>query len=313
MLKKQIYNLIPLIFAVVALFSSNHLFENSQAEKPVPKVLGETVTGPIRGQDLAIAPQILYPRQIRQWSPNTISANNFLVYDAKTGQVLMEKGSNLSVPIASLTKLMTALVVYRSGLLDQSLVITKEGFVNETPVLHLKLGDKVSVSDLFNAMLIGSANDAALTLSNAVEKKSGELFETTMNKIALELGMTQSSFSNPLGFDSRTNYSSAQDLIKLINELDKYSAFSLVGKATQYSFKSQLGNTYKIRATNKLVSTNPEIYAVKTGFTGGAQGTMITQALRDENKITIIILGSSNRESDTIKLKEAVFENFVWE
>jgi D-alanyl-D-alanine carboxypeptidase len=146
-------------------------------------------------------------------------------------------------------------------------------------------------------MLIGSANDAALALSHAVEKKSGELFETTMNRTALELGMTQS----------------AQDLVKLINELDKYSAFSLVGKATQYSFKSQTGNTYKIRATNKLASTDSEIYAVKTGFTGGAQGTMITQAQRDNHKIIIIILGSNNREGDTIKLKEAAFENFIWE
>lgn len=313
MLKKQIHNLAPILFAVLILLSSGNFYFQREALKPEPKVLGQSVVGPIRGEETTTASKVLYPRQIKQWSPKNISANNFLVYDQNTGQILIEKDSNLSVSIASLTKLMTALVVYRAGLLDQNLTVTGKDFVTETPVLHLKFGDTIQVSDLFNAMLIGSANDAALALSHAVETKSGELFEITMNKTALELGMTQSSFSNPLGFDSKTNYSSAQDLVKLITELDKHSAFSLVGKATQYSFTSQMGNTYKIRATNKLVSKDSEIYAVKTGFTNGAQGTMITQALRDNHKITIIILGSGNREADTIKLKEAVFDNFIWE
>jgi D-alanyl-D-alanine carboxypeptidase (penicillin-binding protein 5/6) len=313
MLKKQIHNLAPVIFAILVLFSFRGGYSQKQAIKAEPKVLGQTVTGPLRGTETTLPLTVLYPKQVKQWSQKSISANNFLVYDKDTGQILMEKNSTLSVPIASLTKLMTALVTYKAGLLDQSVTITEKDYVSETPVLQLKFGDTVRVSDLFNAMLIGSANDAALALSHAVEKKSGELFETTMNRTALELGMTQSSFSNPLGFDSRTNYSSAQDLVKLINELDKYSAFSLVGKATQYSFKSQTGNTYKIRATNKLASTDSEIYAVKTGFTGGAQGTMITQAQRDNHKIIIIILGSNNREGDTIKLKEAAFENFIWE
>ncbi len=313
MLKKQIYNLVPVTFAVLALFGSGSIDIQKESVKPEPKVLGQVVMGPLRGTETTFPPTVLYPRQVNQWSPKNISANNFLVYDKDTGQILMEKNSNLSVPIASLTKLMTALVTYKAGLLDQSITVSAKDSVNETPVLQLKFGDTVRVSDLFNAMLIGSANDAALALSHAVEKKSGELFEITMNRTASELGMTQSSFSNPLGFDSRTNYSSAQDLVKLINELDKYSAFSLVGKATQYSFKSQTGNTYRIRATNKLVSTDSEIYAVKTGFTGGAQGTMITQAQRDNHKIIIIILGSNNREGDTVKLKEAAFENFIWE
>src|SRR5262249_12273871 len=98
-----------------------------------------------------------------------------------------------------------------------------------------------------------------------------------------------------------------------VNAAQKYEAFALVGRERSYSFTSLTGKKYYVKATNKLVSTDPEIYAIKTGFTDEAGGAMITEVNHLERKFIIIVLGSPDREGDTLKLKKAILSAYSWD
>ena len=159
-------------------------------------------------------------------------------------------------------------------------------------------------------MLVGSCNDAALMLGRLLQEKTQIPIATLMNNKAKELEMNNSQFSNPLGFDSAFNYSTASDLWKVVKITSSLPAFIELGHKTNYSFISNNNNSYRVRATNKLIAKYPDISAIKTGFTGEAQGTMIVKIDNNGNPYVIIILGSLSRESDILNLKELVSQSF---
>ncbi len=237
-----------------------------------------------------------------------------MVYDVASGGKLAHLNENYPVPIASLTKLMTAYVAYKHVDLSTETVIVGNGDgLDVSPALGVRFGDHIKAIDLFNSMLVGSANDAAQVLANYVARKTDLPFAMLMNQEAEQIGMKDSHFSNPVGFDSETNYSTAADLQLLVNAAQQYKAFALVGRETVYKFKSDDGFNYSVRATNKLVAGDPEISAIKTGFTEDAQGAMITEIKHDGHQFIIIVLASPNREQDTLKLKKAIIESYSWE
>jgi serine-type D-Ala-D-Ala carboxypeptidase (penicillin-binding protein 5/6) len=294
---------------------SFRLFQKNQASSGSRQVLGAEVSElPIqtRGEEPPPEPP-KFPTLQKPLFIDSIRAKSFLVYDLKTHATLAEKNSTLQLPIASLTKLMTAFVVYKSLGLEGLVEIKAKDRVGTSPELNLIEGDIISVKDLFAAMLIGSENDAALTLSHYTESTLGTKFISIMNDEAKQLHMNDSQFSNPLGFDSINNFSTAADLQKLVDATQSLRAFSLYGRNTQYHFSGSLNQVYYSRATNKLIAKDPEITGIKTGYTEGAGGAMIVKATRNDNNIIIIVLGSQNRENDTEKLKNMVFDNYVWQ
>lgn len=291
------------------------LIQNSRKPvAPSPAVLGQT-TIPINSRGTAPGEQKKppVPTPAKTLDFHEVSAKSFLVYDANSGITLAERASSQKIAIASLTKLMTALVVYNTLRFDDTVTVSAEDLVSEDPALNLQVGDAVKIGDLFNAMLIGSANDAASALARAVEKIEGTAFPIIMNNRARRLGMFGTNFSNPLGFDSQNNFSSAHDLSLLVNAARSYTAFQLVGRSTSYGFTSSAGRQYSITATNKLVAADSEISAIKTGYTLEAQGAMITAAAHDGHVIILIVLGSANREQDTLVLKKIIFDSYVWQ
>jgi serine-type D-Ala-D-Ala carboxypeptidase (penicillin-binding protein 5/6) len=278
---------------------------------PKPQVLSENAV--LIRQDPAPAPVINPPELIKPLQTESVQAKSFLVYDMGSNATLANHNEAFPLPIASLTKLMTAYVVYQHLLLATDVVtIGSSDVVDITPVLGVKVGDHLKAIDLFNAMLIGSANDAAQTLSNYVGLRLYRAFPELMNEEARRLGMEDSHFNNPVGFDSETNYATAKDLQLLVNAVQQYQAFALIARDLSYSFTSDDGNKYYVKATNKLVGTDPEISAIKTGYTDEAQGAMITQINHLGHKFIIIVLGSPDREGDTLKLKKAIINSYQW-
>ncbi len=276
-----------------------------------PQVLSENSV--LIRQDPAPAPVIDPPQLIKPLQTEDVKAKSFLVYDLASNGNLAERNENFPLPIASLTKLMTAYVAYQHLVLATDVIaITANDTLDISPVLGLKVGDHIKAIDLFNAMLIGSANDAAQALGNHVGLQLHLPFKDLMNQEAERLGLTDSHFSNPVGFDSETNYATAEDLRLLVNAAQQYEAFALIGRDRAYSFTSDDGNKYYVRATNKLIFTDPEISAIKTGFTEEAQGAMITQINHLGHKFIIIVLGSPDRETDTLKLKKAIIGSYQW-
>lgn len=241
-----------------------------------------------------------------------VKAKSFLVYDPAIETILYQKNIDEQVAIASLTKLMTAIVASEDPGFKEAITVTQEDVLRVSPYLSLVPGDKVGPEDLVKAMLLGSANDAALTLANHFPNKTD--FVSKMNAKAKELQMTKTHFSNPVGFDSEANYSTAKDLRKLVSYAIKILPYDQIwNQQASYSFESLLGKIYKIRNSNDLVFEYKNIKSIKTGYTAKAQGNMIVEAENDKgNKVIAIVLGTPDRNDSTLEVIKYVFDNFSW-
>ena len=237
-----------------------------------------------------------------------VKADSYLIFEESTNKVLASRQPNTAVAIASITKIMTALVTQKYGNLEDIWAINAASTNSVRPTLGLQMGDRVTVKDLANAMLIGSANDSATALGayiSAITKKS---VVELMNSEAKLLGMNSTHYENPIGFDSEQNYSTANDLRLLLNEVLHIPLFTDVARKQSYSFTSETGRFYSVKATNVLVAEDSEVYAIKTGFTNEAQGAMITSIHHNNQKFIIIVLSSTDREEDTRLLKKNLLE-----
>ena len=170
----------------------------------------------------------------------------------ENGECLFEKNSEEKHLIASTTKIMTAIICIEEARLDEKVKIKPEHCNIEGSSMYLKAGEKYSVKELLLGLLLASGNDAALALSDHVAGGEEE-FAVLMNKKARELGMINSSFTNPHGLDSRNHYSTAKDMAKLMfycmeNETfrELVSTYTAIIKEQQYVNHNKLLTYYYI-------------------------------------------------------------------
>ncbi len=213
--------------------------ETNQGTLSSPKILGASDSKyindtPIKARSENKQVSIKVPKKLKFVSLSAIKAKSLFVYDVNSGIVLVDKNSDFPLPIASLTKLMTAYVAYLNIDFAEIVRINQNDVFNVSPVIGVKIGDEISAGDLFNSMLIGSSNDSAKTLANYITKKTSTNFIDLMNEEAKQIGMSNTHFSNPLGFDSESNYSTAKDMELLVNKISEYSAFSLTSRKSNY-------------------------------------------------------------------------------
>ncbi len=238
-----------------------------------------------------------------------VKAKSFIVFDLGSGQTLAEKDITQKLPIASLTKLMTAYVAYFNMDLSKYATVTPKSLWTVSPRLGIISNDALKIEDLFNSMLIGSANDAGFALAQIYEKANKSNFVEKMNTEAESLGMVNSSFSNPVGFDSDNNFSTAEDLKVLIGNVFKLPAFKNLSRRTSYEFESGEGKFYKIPATNKLIQKYPDVLAIKTGYTKNALGSMASVVEYNGRETVIIVLDTVQRETDTLLIRRALLDS----
>jgi serine-type D-Ala-D-Ala carboxypeptidase (penicillin-binding protein 5/6) len=242
----------------------------------------------------------------------SITAKAALAYDLKSGSILYTYNFDEKLPIASLTKLMTALVVIRSSDIDSFVIIKKSDINVVGSSSGLVEGESVRVKDLLRAMLISSSNDAALALANYVGG-SEERFVAMMNDQARLLGLVNTHFSNPVGWDIEENFSNALDLSKIVNAFIQSRVLSEIVQTRETEIKSEDNRyTHKLTSTNKLLLENPTVIGIKTGFTTKALGNLIIRDVRGEQDVVTIVLGSENREEDTQKLLDWLFSVYRW-
>lgn len=232
-----------------------------------------------------------------------VQAASYLVMNLETEQIIAGEQFQNSLPVASLTKLMTVWTVLQHTEPNEEVTVPAIDLISVSPSLGLVAGDKVLVKDLIQASLIGSANDAADLLGEYVANKLDLPFNELMNQEVQRLGMRESRFSNAMGFDSVVNYSSAKDLALLVKKLDEKGIFSDSSQANLYSFTSKQGRLYSVQATNKLIAQYPDLKAVKTGYTNLALGSMINILEKDGQRWLLIVIGSPDREADTLELR----------
>lgn len=243
--------------------------------------------------------------------PN-FSAKAVLVKDLLSGEILYEKNLKERLPIASTTKIMTALVA--SEYFAQNAPMTvKNGAGVTGATAGLVEGETLSFRSLLYGMLLNSGNDA--TYSIAENYPGGVLgFVTAMNNKVTKLGLQNTKFDNPAGFDSPKHFSSAEDLALISEDALKNPQLIKVF-ATKETEVLSLDKKYrhKLFNLNKLLSSVTGVLGIKTGFTKEAKENLVGLVERGGHKILTVVLGSDDRFGETAELIEWTYANFTWQ
>jgi D-alanyl-D-alanine carboxypeptidase len=308
--KRQLAVLAILVVVLTAVLFVSLIVEQNKAGV----VLGATYNNPVYSIPLTTEE----PRGmvVSAKSPEVVAVTKFnakavLVYEPDSDTILFSQNADTELPIASLTKLMTAVVSMEDPGFSKPVKINGFDILGISPSLYLKTGDSVYPEDLLKAMLVGSANDAALTLANHLPNKNE--FLVKMNTKAAQLGMNNTKFSNPMGFDSVNNYSTAADLKKLLSHALLVLPYDDLKGKPKYSFKSDLGYTYSVNISSQISATNPEISLIKTGFSAAAMENIIVEnKVTESSKLVIILLGAKDRELEAKRVADFVKQQFIF-
>jgi D-alanyl-D-alanine carboxypeptidase (penicillin-binding protein 5/6) len=243
-----------------------------------------------------------------------LSAKAALVWDEKTGTVLYEKNAREKRPVASLSKLLTALVVRENMLLKSVVEIPSEVKIAQRRGANIKLpvGDEAGVYDLLSAGLIASANDAMVALAISMSGSESEFVETA-NKFAAKNGAFSTKISNATGLGGGEQYSTAHDIKELFSLAyrDKVIRDLLVSENGVLTTESGVSLEYK--STNKLFGTYFPVLAAKTGYTVEAGENLVVMTYGDRGqRIGAVILGSEARFQDMKTLVEWVWRSYTW-
>ncbi|MBI2062611.1 MAG: D-alanyl-D-alanine carboxypeptidase [Candidatus Yanofskybacteria bacterium] len=243
-----------------------------------------------------------------------IDAKSGLVYDTRSGRTLFIKNSHLKLSIASLTKILSAIVVLENLDTKETVVIPKEALKVDEEKQGLYLNEEITVQNLLKLMLIESSNDAAYALAWHANNK-GMNFVDKMNEKAQLLNMNDSKLLDPAGLNDEA-YSTADDLVKLVTYSFKYDLIWEILTEKSIIVKSTDGKIeHNVENTDQLLGVIPDIFGGKTGYTDNALGCMILVVdIPDKNdKLISIVLGSRSRFDDTKKLIDWAKEAYRWE
>jgi D-alanyl-D-alanine carboxypeptidase (penicillin-binding protein 5/6) len=235
--------------------------------------------------------------------PPAISAPSAIVVDARSGDVLYARRPRQRRQIASATKLMTALLVLERARLEDVFPAAAYRAAAPESKIGLRRGERMTVRDLLTALLLESANDAAVTLAEGVAG-SRRRFVGEMNARAAELGLRDTGYSNAIGFDAPANHSSARDLVTLARRLLRNEFFALTVDLPSASLPSG-DRPRRVRNRNRLVGSYPFVDGVKTGHTRGAGYVLVGYGGARGARVLSVVLGEPSeraRDADTLGL-----------
>jgi D-alanyl-D-alanine carboxypeptidase (penicillin-binding protein 5/6) len=224
-----------------------------------------------------------------------IVAESILLKDLSTGRTLYEHGSDRRLSPASLTKIMTSLVILDYGKLQDLVTVSREAANAHKIRLRLRTGQVFRLVDLLKAMLITSANDACLAAAIHVGG-SEERFVLLMNAKAVALGLHNTHFTNACGFDAPDHYTTAHDLAVLSELALQHPLFrTFVKEEREVISAVNTNRSYLLRTTNRLLGRMPGVVGVKTGFTSKAGRCLIAKVSQDGKDLLLVLLHASHR------------------
>lgn len=224
-----------------------------------------------------------------------VPAHSILLKELKTGTTLYQFESEKRLSPASLTKIMSALVILEYGHLDDEVTVSPKAARAHKTHLRLRTGQIFRLEDLLKAMLIVSANDACLAASEHVGGDEAR-FVDLMNAKAAALELHNTHFSNACGFDAPEHYSTAEDLAKLSEIALHHPVFKeLVREEREIIMPINEHRAYVLRTTNRLLGRIPGVQGVKTGFTSKAGRCLIAKVSQDGSDLLLVILNSKRR------------------
>jgi D-alanyl-D-alanine carboxypeptidase len=236
-------------------------------------------------------------------APPPVDADAYVVQNSGTGEILAAQDEHEHLPMASITKLMTAIVALEHASLDDVATVSKRTAAVGESTINLVPGERVTLRDLIRAALIQSANDAANAIAAFVGHGSVTRFVGMMNARARQLGMSDTHFANPDGLDAPGHYSSAADVTKLGRvAMNKPFIRETVRLVDTTAAGRQLHNW------NDLLATSPNVIGVKTGHTDDAGWSQVAAARGGGVTIYATILGGETREGRNADLSRLL----VW-
>lgn len=284
-------------FTSLGLFSPTNNFLNPTAQlSPIDKIMEELII-----PQLSLKKNSFIVRESRSFIPQAeatilnIDANALLALDLDTGEVLYEKNLEDNLPIASLTKIMTAVVALDLAKSDELFSVSDYASRQIPTRIGVVPEEKLKLKELLDAILLTSANDAASVIQEGIDKKYGaSVFIKAMNEKAKFLGLTNTSFANPQGFDDRENYSTVKDLGVLTHYALKNYPEIAESVKKDYEFLPADTNhkQFDLYNWNGLIGVYPDTIGMKIGNTGSAGKTTMVVSNREGKKILAVVLGA---------------------
>lgn len=230
-------------------------------------------------------------------SPPKLAAKSYLLIDFNSGRILAEKKFNKKIEPASITKLMTAYVIYKeldAGrlTLDEDVIISKKAWKMKGSKMFIEVGKKVTVEKLLKGLIVQSGNDATVALAEHIAG-SESTFADYMNQHAQELGMTNTNFVNSTGWPNKNHVTTAADLAKLASAIIR----EFPEHYKRYKEKEFTYNGIKQYNRNKLLWRDKSVDGFKTGHTESAGYCLVASAKRDEMRLISIVLGTKSEKS----------------
>lgn len=253
------------------------------------------------------------PRRNWRAAALELNAEAAIAMRADGERIYYNKNMEVRRPVASLTKLMTAIIVLENYNLDEVIEVPLSAVKREGSRGDLRPSEKITARSLLSMMLIDSSNDAAMALA---EKNHDFIY--LMNKKAKKLGLTNSHFVNPDGLDEGGGYSSAFDIAKIFSYLaSNYPSVLDILKTENMVVYSADGKiAHRLKNTNALLGAISEIKAGKTGYTDMAGGSLALLVsgfhFGDKNNIITVVLGSPDRFGESEKLIQWLKEAYIW-
>jgi len=230
-------------------------------------------------------------------SPPKLSAKSFLLIDFNSGRVLAEKNIDKKIEPASITKMMTAYVIYKeieAGRLsmDEEVIISKKAWRMKGSKMFIEVGKKITVATLLKGVIIQSGNDATVALAEHIAG-SEATFADYMNQYAQALGMADTNFVNSTGWPNRKHLTTARDIATLAKAIIK----EFPDHYALYSQKEYTYNGIKQYNRNKLLWRDKTVDGIKTGHTDSAGFCLVSSAVRNDMRLIAVVLGTRSEKT----------------
>jgi D-alanyl-D-alanine carboxypeptidase (penicillin-binding protein 5/6) len=301
-------------------FSSSALTRTAAAASAVfalslaPAFTGAQEAGP--GQAAVATPATGEPINVGTLSTvpaPALTAKAWLTLDATSGQIIAAQNPDEKVEPASLTKIMSAYIIFdaienKRLTLDQKVNVSEKAWKTEGSRMFIKPNTQVSVDELLQGLIVQSGNDATVALAEAVAGSEGA-FTALMNEEAARQGLKDTHFENSTGLPGATHLTTVHDLaIMARNLIQRFPQF-----LHYYSQKEYTYNNIKQNNRNRLLWTDPTVDGLKTGHTQSAGYCLVSTALRDGRRVVSVIVGAASdaaRSENSLKLLNWSFQNF---
>ena len=237
------------------------------------------------------------------------SARSAILMDLDSNRILYEENINEKRSVASISKIMTAVIAIESGKLDDKVIIGDE--INDAygSGIYIKVGEEMTLRDLVYGLMLRSGNDAALAIAKYVGG-TVEDFVKMMNEKAIKIGMKNTTFNNPSGLDQeKGNYSTAYDMALLTSYAMKLDDYKKITSTKKYILTTNK-NVYSWINKNKLLYIYKYTTGGKTGFTEIAKRTLVSTATKDNMSLVVVTLNDGNDWQDHQNLFEYGFSNY---